>query len=225
MNVQTSESDYIMHLCQPDNTKSCVACCGLMNHSDLSRKNLTRFLNDGEFRTENSWRYQVEGCYPEQTTDCRDYSSHICPFHGFLPQGKPGCLIHPLHTGEEQRDMALYGAKTCEDFSCPAHKLFSDDIKKIIIENIEDWYLYTIAIIDPYSTMWILEQLSKAGPENKLSELLEIHGRTLEACKETVFCYSMEEYNLMRKDFSLTANNDRAEKGRQQILQFIEKNN
>lgn len=217
-----------MNLCQPDNKKSCVACCGLMNHLDISQKNLTRFLNDGEFRTENSWRYHIEGCYPEQTTSCRDYSSHICPFHGFISMGKPGCLIHPLHTGKEQRDNGLYGAQACDNFSCPALTIFNDDIKKIIIDNIKNWYLYTIAIIDPFSTIWILEQIHNTGlksdsPEfqNAINSSLEIHAANLENYEDTVFCYSIEEYNIARGNFSLDVDNDRAENQRQQLLQHL----
>ena len=28
----------MLNLCMPDKTKSCAACCGLMNHTDISRK-------------------------------------------------------------------------------------------------------------------------------------------------------------------------------------------
>ena len=218
-----------MNLCQPDEKKSCSACCGLFNHSDISRENLTRFLKDGEFRTENYWRYEIEGSYPEQTTSCRDYSSHICPFNSFISRGKPGCRIHPLYAGEEHREMALYGAAACKNYSCPAYILFNDDEKKIIIDSINDWYLYTIAIIDPLSTIWILDQICKAGFKNKspeyeniLNASLEIHSAALAQYKDTVFCYSMDEYKNERENFSLNEDNNGMQKEQYQILQVIE---
>jgi len=220
-----------INLCQPDDKKACVACCGLINHSDISRHNLTRFLEDGQFRTDNSWRYQIEGSYPEQTTSCRESSSHICPFQGFISRGRPGCLIHPLYAGEEQRDMALFGAQACDNYSCPACRLFSDEIKKTIIDTLDDWYLYTIAIIDPMSTIWILEQILSSGMKRRSSEFkktltlsIEILAQALNKFNGIVFCYSIEEYEHTGKKFSLSTSNIKSENERQQILQIIGNN-
>lgn len=191
----------------PDKRKSCAACCGLMNHADISRKNLTKFLNDGAFRTENYWRYQIEGSYPEQTTSCRDYSTHICPYHGFIAEGLPGCLVHPRVAGEDRRNRGLFGAAGCSRYFCPAYALLSDHTKTILIDTLDDWYLYTMAIIDPLATERILSQLYVKGLhrgdglfKKALDNALTIQGEILAARKGNVFCYSREEYAFVSKD-------------------------
>ena len=195
-----------MNLCVPDNKKACAACCGIMNHKDISKGNLDKFLYDGYFRKENAWRYQIEGCYPEQSTDCRDYSTHICPFVGFTDKESPGCLIHPLFTGEEQRDMALFGAETCINYSCPAMTIFSEEQKALIIKYIDDWYLYTIAIIDPFSTIYIIDLLKRDNLMDdlfgeKLNQLLQKHSKNLNLYEGTIFCYSIDEYKMEQNRF------------------------
>jgi hypothetical protein len=196
----------MLNLCMPDKTKSCAACCGLMNHADISRENLAAFLNDGTFRTANYWRYQIEGSYPEQTTPCRDYSSHICPFHGFIADGLPGCLVHPLVAGEDQRDRGLFGGAACRSYLCPAHELLSDDAKSIIIHNLDDWYAYTIAIIDPLATVRIIDRLHEAGRHEgeepfrqALAGALADHAEYLNRREGNVFCYSKDEYAFATK--------------------------
>jgi len=195
------------NLCMPDKTKSCAACCGLMNHTDISRKNLTKFLNDGAFRAANYWRYQIDGSYPEQTTSCRDYSTHICPFHGFIADGLPGCLVHPRVAGEDRRDRGLFGAAACGRYFCPAYELLSHDTRTILIETLDDWYLYTMAIIDPLVTERIIYQLYVKGLhrgdrlfKQALVDALTIHGETLARREGNVFCYSREEYDFASKN-------------------------
>lgn len=202
----------MLNLCMPDTTKSCAACCGLMNHADISQENLTRFLNDGTFRTANYWRYQIEGSYPEQTTSCRDYSSHICPYHGFIAEGMPGCLVHPSVAGEDQRDRGLFGAETCRRYLCPAYQLLSHEMKTILISNLDDWYVYTIAIIDPLASISIIDQLHEKGFHDgdglfkqALADALRSHAETLGSREGNVFCYSKEEYAFVsKKHFSKT---------------------
>lgn len=196
----------MLNLCMPDKTKSCAACCGLMNHADISRKNLAAFLNDGAFRTANYWRYQVEGSYPEQTTSCRDYSSHICPFHGFIADGMPGCLVHPHVAGEDRRDRGLFGGATCRKYLCPAYELFGHETKSIIIDNLDDWYVYTIAIIDPLATVRIIEKIHERGLHEgdesfrrALAGALADHAEYLNRREGNVFCYSKEEYAFVSK--------------------------
>lgn len=196
-----------LNLCMPDKTKSCAACCGLMNHADISKKNLTDFLTTGTFRTANYWRYQIEGSYPEQTTSCRDYSSHICPFHGFIADGRPGCLVHPQVSGEDERDKGLFGADTCRNYLCPAYELLSHEVKTDLIDNLDDWYLYTIAIIDPASSIRIVDQLHEnglhtGGEQFKLSlvDALMVHAESLDRRHGTLFSYSVEEYEFASKN-------------------------
>lgn len=199
-------------LCQPDEIKGCCACCGLLNRKDLSRENLEIFLQDGKFRRDNGWRYLQEECFIEQTVPVRDETTHICAFQGFLTKGSPGCLLHPLSFGEEGRGQSLFGSKVCDNFLCPAYKILSERERKLLIENVDDWYCYTFAVVDPHSTQWILECLETAGLSpgsgiyrEKLFMALEILSEHLAAYEGVVFCYSMPEYNLDSVYFSLTS--------------------
>jgi len=199
----------MLNLCMPDKTKSCAACCGLMNHADISREHLTAFLNDGTFRTENYWRYQIEGSYPEQTTSCRDYSTHICPFHGFIADGLPGCLLHPHVAGEDRRDRGLYGAAACGRYLCPAYVLLRHETKAVLIDNLDDWYVYTIAIIDPLASERIIDELHELGLHDgdasfkqALADALTIHAERLGSREGNIFCYSKEEYAFVSKSIS-----------------------
>jgi hypothetical protein len=38
----------------------------------------------------------------------RDITSHVCPYQGFLKNGKPGCLIHPLFINKDERNRSLF---------------------------------------------------------------------------------------------------------------------
>lgn len=203
-------------LCQPDDRKGCCACCGLFNVADLSREHLEKFLGEGSFRRDNGWRYTEEDCYVERTLAVRDDTTHICAFQGFLSPGKPGCLVHPLSCGEEGRDASLFGSKVCGNFLCPAYKIFSEEEKGVLIENIDDWYLYTFALADPLSMQWILKQLEKAPVEKNseaygslLNGCVTLLARHLAAYRAPVFCYSLPEYNTGSVFFSITS--DKAE--------------
>lgn len=191
----------MLNLCMPDRSKSCAACCGLMNLADISRENLTAFLRDGAFRTANYWRYQIEGSYPEQTTSCRDYETHICPFHGFIADGLPGCLVHPRVAGEDLRDRGLFGSAACSSYLCPAYELFGQEQKTILIDNLDDWYVYSIAIIDPMAAAGIIDRLHDRGLHHggepfrrALAGALEAHADSLNRREGNVFCYSKDEY-------------------------------
>lgn len=215
----------IKSLCHPDKTKACAACCGLFNHQDISENSLFSFLNDGSFRTENAWRYMQKGSYLEQTLAVRDRESHMCPFQGMVGEGVPGCLKHPLYCGKEERDEGLFGSKSCVAYLCPANTFLSNFHKEIIVSCIDGWYLYTIAIIDPFSTIWILDRLNnKMPPEiyrQKLQKALDIHAGYLQNFQGTVFCYSPEEYKMNVEFFSLKSNYKHIEPEKEEIAAML----
>ncbi len=199
-------------LCQPDERKGCCACCGLFNLQDLSRENCEKFLREGQFRCENGWRYQEEESFLEKAFPVRDATTHICPFQGFLSSNRPGCLVHPLSSGSEGRDQSLFGSRVCGNFLCPAYHIFSTEERKLLIESIEDWYLYTFAVIDPLSTQWIFTAMREKGITpgssswgGKLNASLALLAEHLAAYQGVIFCYSMPEYNLGSRFFSLTS--------------------
>jgi hypothetical protein len=196
-----------MVLCQPDQRKGCSACCGLFNFRDISREYLSRFLGEGDTR---SCACLTAG----DTTDegdrsaIRDFTSYICPHQGLLSGRTPGCLLHPAYRATTLRNESFFGEKICNGFLCPAHTLLSDEHKRLIVDCLDDWYAYSIAVIDPLFTAWLLDLLRRECPaaltrngngSAVLHECLMIHARHLATRPGAIFHYSIAEYLAARK--------------------------
>jgi hypothetical protein len=219
-------------LCQPDSDKSCTACCGLMNFRDISRESLSLFLTRGAGRSSS---FISSGDISDQGdgTEIRDRTSYICPHQGLLYNKRPGCLLHPRYRTDTMRNSSFFGEKICDGFLCPAHTILSDAHKKSIIALIDDWYCYTIAVIDPESTAWLLDLLSDRYPialqreevaKKIVRESLEVHAKYLNAYHGPVFSYSVSEYNLGRAGYSLNAESDACIEEKKEITAVIEIN-
>ena len=206
------ESGDIIILCQPDNSKGCSVCCGLFNFRDISRESLVPFLEKGRDR-EKEYRAHEEFSTPFRL---RSRFSHICPFQGFLSEGKPGCLVHPLFSGSDGRDRSLFAHKICETFFCPAHSILSTEEKLFLINNIKDWHLYCCAIADPESFSFIYKFVNENYSEFRDMETfnslvitgLSVHEGNLSMYEGEIFFYSIPEYNLNRKNFCITYMNE-----------------
>ncbi len=218
-------------LCQPDHNKGCSACCGLLNFKDLSKGFLTDFLDNYESREVISIEELQDSTDIIDSKTTRDITSYVCPHQGFLKFNKPGCKIHPLSTfdGSDLRDLSLYGKKICDNFLCPAHKILTLNEKKILIENCDDWYLYTIAIIDPNTTKWLINILLEeyglfpATDVFKLafSKSLEAIAKNLNDLKIPIFYYSISEYHLHENDFSAGSMSEKTEYIRNDVMKSL----
>lgn len=203
-----SDSPYTgIILCQPDNSKGCSLCCGLLNFTDISTIYLSAFLNDGEIREKRLSTFE-EYDFSEPV---RDRFTHICPYQGFLHTGKPGCLIHPLSSGHEGRDRSLFASRICDKYFCPAHTILTEKEKQFLIDNVPDWILYSTAIADPESYSFIYNyvkdkfKLAESSHTFRMliNEGLSAHTENLSAYKGIIFCYSIPEYNTSKINFSL----------------------
>lgn len=207
-------------LCQPDSRKGCSACCGLFNLSDITRAGLEGFLSCGRERVsalpEGS---DPSGEYPGDRRLIRDITSHVCPYQGFTGREKrrPGCLLHPSVHRRDLRNRSFFGAKICGDFLCPAYCILDDERKEILVRHLDDWYPYSIAIIDPESFLWMVESLtSRFHPDFRarrmrkkistvLTRALELHAEFLNRLSTPIFHYSLGEYRLQSRCFSLAS--------------------
>jgi hypothetical protein len=219
-------------LCQPDSQKSCTACCGLFNFRDISRENLSWFLLRGATRSSS---FASAGNIADQGDglEVRDLTSYICPHQGLIFNKRPGCLLHPQYRTSTMRNKSFFGENICDGFLCPAHTIFTTEQKKIIIALAEGWYNYTIAIIDPESTVWMLDLLHKHYPvalrrdevlKKIFNEALIIHSRYMADYSGPLFYYSEAEYNAAKKNFSLAYDSARTENEKWEIINEIEKN-
>ncbi|MBN1254974.1 MAG: hypothetical protein JXA50_06845 [Deltaproteobacteria bacterium] len=140
-------------LCQPDECKSCGACCGLYNYQDNSRVVLTERLRRGTecfaaFHS-NPDRYRHEAAALEGP---KLYETiYNCEFLGFIDEGhkRVGCLLHPqLNKGTDLRGISFYGADLCRQHLCPSHEKLTAIEKEVVIRLLDDWYLYGLCITD-----------------------------------------------------------------------------
>ena len=151
-----SMSRYPFHLCQPDHTKSCGACCGLYNLEDHSRTTLTAllkqrtelFFSSGE--TPDTADYQTEvRAIPTPPKLCE--TIHNCEFLGFVDKARRrvGCLLHPvLHQGSDLRTCSFYGAELCDNHFCISYSSLTPVEQKAVICALDDWYSYGLVLTD-----------------------------------------------------------------------------
>lgn len=146
-----------IHLCQPDATKSCAACCGIYNYVDNTRDALERrFL----FRTRLFARVRENRM---SIADYREVIRHrenakriyttiyTCEFVGFIDGAyrRVGCMLHPLgNDGNDLRTVSFYGRDICEGHFCPSYQKLENHEVKILLAALDDWYLYGAVITD-----------------------------------------------------------------------------
>jgi len=207
-------------LCQPDDKKGCSLCCGLFNHKNITKENLTIFLNEGKKRSQILQSHENW----QEPNSVRDITSHVCPYQGFLKNGKPGCLIHPLFINKDERNRSLFSAQICDKFLCPAHEILSIEEKQALISNVDDWHLYSTAIADPYSFS-ILYEACRDIAQGKLNKSLLnygllLHSKNLQNYDGDIFFYSLPEYKQNCKEFSLKYRREIFQEIFKEILQF-----
>jgi hypothetical protein len=150
------ESPFV-HLCQPDASKSCGACCGLYNYADSGRealterlRNRTRLFREIVHGPEDLPRFSAMANGMEDGRK-RYEVIHCCEYVGFLDkqERRIGCLLHPIqNAGRDMRDVSFYGRELCDGHFCPSYSYISRAEKLAVLEILDDWYLYGACITD-----------------------------------------------------------------------------
>lgn len=144
-------------LCQPDERKSCGACCGLYNYVDSSRESLVKRLRGRTKRFRELVRGEADlKRYAEATFECEDFKPryeviYCCEYLGFLDEAekKVGCLLHPMqNSGVDMRSVSFYGQETCAGHLCPSHHFIPAGQLHILVKIINDWYLFGLCLTD-----------------------------------------------------------------------------
>ncbi|MEN6374985.1 MAG: hypothetical protein ABFD75_09425 [Smithella sp.] len=144
-------------LCQPDERKSCGACCGLYNYVDSSRESLEKRLRGRTKRFRELVKDQSDlKRYAEATFACEDFTPryeviYCCEYLGFLDaaEKKVGCLLHPMqNSGVDMRSVSFYGQETCAGHICPSHHFIPRNQSQILVKIIDDWYLFGLCLTD-----------------------------------------------------------------------------
>ncbi len=155
------ESRFPYHLCQPDESKSCAACCGIYNFRRNGREDVSeRLKRNTEFmKAASRGGLQPESLvtYSEKVRDFYNGESKLfvtvfnCEFAGFLDDGgkRVGCLLHPSRNGgRDWRDFSFYGAELCDGHYCLSYFYLTPSEQRLVIESTDDWYLYGLTITD-----------------------------------------------------------------------------
>lgn len=167
-----------VHLCQPDKTKSCGACCGLYNWEDHSRPALQAIL-------------KLQTALVPLYRETEDFTAYLklrdikiknkklfetiynCEFLGFIDdqQKKVGCLLHPAVTGgHDLRDYCFYGREICSSHFCPGYSCLTTIEQNAVAHCLNDWYLYGLVITD----IDLVKEFFKYV-ENKIGDSIKEH--------------------------------------------------
>jgi hypothetical protein len=151
--AQKEEQEKKVHLCQPDEHKSCGACCGLYNYRDNRRGVLAErlrrrtkiftLLRDDPGR----YRHEVAGLEGAKLYE----TIYNCEFLAFVDEEEKrvGCLLHPqLNNGVDLRGISFYGDALCRQHLCPSHEKLTAREKGVVVRLLDDWYLYGLCITD-----------------------------------------------------------------------------
>ena len=150
-------AENLIVLCQPDEYKSCGACCGLYNYVDSSRESLELRLRARTKRFRNLVKNPDDmGYYAKATFAAEDFKKryeeiYCCEYLGFLDEAekKVGCLLHPLqNSGLDLRAGSFYGQETCAGHICPSHHFIPKNQTQVLLKIIDDWYLYGLCLTD-----------------------------------------------------------------------------
>jgi hypothetical protein len=145
------------HLCQPDEKKSCAACCGIYNYTDNTRDSLEkRFLYRtrlfAKVRNNSLQLKDYQDTIRHRENAKRIYTTiYTCEFVGFLDEGfhRVGCMLHPvMNKGTDLRTISFYGQEICDGHFCPSYQKLEYNEAQIILDALDDWYLYGSVITD-----------------------------------------------------------------------------
>lgn len=146
-----------IHLCQPGPEKSCGACCGLYNYRNSTRESLAarlearRVLFSDTVRSRDDLETFSRLITSQESMEKRYEVIHCCEYLGFLDEHRQrvGCLLHPFQNrGEDLRDISFYGRELCDGHFCPSYHHLARWEQKAVVNAIDDWYLYGLAITD-----------------------------------------------------------------------------
>ena len=144
-------------------------------------------------------------------------------------------MLHASVNKQDMRNFSLFQSEICNDYLCPAHSILNNEQKTILIEYVEDWYLYTFAVADPESFTWIMEYVKtkfNLSPDDNTNDVevirdavsgaVEIHLEYLITIRDPIFCYSISEYNQHKHLFSFYSDRIEIEKLRKKIKKEID---
>ena len=212
-------------LCQPDNKKSCGACCGQFNWKNHTRKAIQDilelqtelFLSLPDYNKLSKYKDQVNKSISNKKLFETIYN---CKFLGFINQEhtKTGCMLHPAVTKiPDLRNNCFYGTEICESHFCPSFGCLRIVEQRAVIDSIDDWYLYALVITDIDLVKEFFKHIenkigesikekhpNKPGLNDALNDFFQLKENWEFKAKENrlgKYYFSMAEYNIARIDY------------------------
>jgi len=212
-------------LCQPDNKKSCGACCGQFNWQNHSREAITKilelqtktFLALSDYNNLSEYKRLVNAAIKNTKLFETIYN---CEFLGFIDKEhqKTGCMLHPEVTQiPDLRNNCFYGTEICESHFCPGFGCLRTVEQKAVIQSIDDWYLYALIITDIDLVKEFFKHvenrlgesikekhLNNPGLNNALKDFFQLKENWEFMAKENrlgKYYFSKAEYNIARIEY------------------------
>lgn len=109
---------------------SCGACCGVYNFKDRSKGAQHARLRRRTERVQQAWPDEEqlakvrEELLALEREDVLYRTVKVCPYAGYVEEGRIGCLLHPTRhpTGADLRHLAVYPKEVCRDHFCAPHE-------------------------------------------------------------------------------------------------------
>ncbi|MCB1173549.1 MAG: hypothetical protein KDK39_08295 [Leptospiraceae bacterium] len=141
--------------------QACVSCCGLFNLkvSPLQLR-LLLIQRTWQFRRLQSRLHPPDMVAYRQNREAaeaglerHDAEVYVCPFLGYLhpfQKKKPGCMVHPLQTGQPQgQNFSFYGASICQGYDCPVKDHDQKRVWPLVLEQVcRSWLTYSRLVCD-----------------------------------------------------------------------------
>lgn len=173
------KKSFPIHLCQPDHTKSCGACCGIYNFCENSKEHVlarlrrnTEAVRRGPLGPRDRIRSHSQNYRQEDNGAGKRFQTVFnCEFPGFLntAESRVGCLLHPArHEGDDLRHLSFYGQTLCAGHFCLSYYYLTEAEQRLVVDVIDDWYLYGLVVTDIDFVKGIYETIS-----NRLGEGLK----------------------------------------------------
>lgn len=108
---------------------SCASCCGVYNFVNRDSESHMQRLTERTKRVVNAYPDPKalltvkEELIALEKPDVLFSSIPVCPFAGFVEEGRVGCLVHPRRHPEkiELRHLGVYPSAVCEGHFCAPH--------------------------------------------------------------------------------------------------------
>jgi len=159
-------------LCQT-NQHSCGACCGIFN-LQLVKQEINKILSERTIDFKQSTNYKLRWTLAEFRKKREeiekdilriDETTYVCPFLGFISDGRIGCMVHPILTGDpNSQNVSFYGASICQGYDCKNKENTNSKLLISFLEDEEiDYYTYSNIVSDHITLGVIIDFFESLG--------------------------------------------------------------